>query len=168
MQPCGCRKWGQAPFHEMLRNIRVRARMGRATATFLVMVPDPMLSNLLLLAAALTSPAPQVTQQAYAKASNTGSQDNFAGAVAISGNTLVVGSTFEDSAAAGVNGDQSSNASANAGAAYVFIRNGVSWSQQAYLKASNPETNDSFGQAVAISGDTIVIGAPREDSASPG
>jgi drug/metabolite transporter superfamily protein YnfA len=127
-----------------------------------------MLSNLLLLAAALTSPAPQVTQQAYAKASNTGSQDNFAGAVAISGNTLVVGSTFEDSAAAGVNGDQSSNASANAGAAYVFIRNGVSWSQQAYLKASNPETNDSFGQAVAISGDTIVIGAPREDSASPG
>ena len=52
----------------------------------------------------------------------------------------------------------------DAGAAYVFVRTGSAWSQQAYLKASNTDTSDRFGGSVAISGDTIVVGAEFEDS----
>ena len=42
------------------------------------------------------------------------------------------------------------------------------WTQQAYLKASNPGAVDQFGQSVAISGDTVVVGARYEDSSTTG
>ena len=42
------------------------------------------------------------------------------------------------------------------------------WSQQAYLKASNTGSGDRMGVAVAVSGDTVVIGAPYEDSNATG
>jgi hypothetical protein len=112
--------------------------------------------------AALASPS----QQAYVKASNTGAFDGFGLAVDVSGNTLVVGAPFESSNATGVNGNQGNNSAAQAGAAYVFVRNGTNWSQQAYLKASNTEAGDNFGFSVAVSGDTIVIGAPYESSSA--
>ena len=108
------------------------------------------------------------SQQAYLKASNTEMHDSFGASVAISGDTIVVGAWGESSAATGVNGDQSDNSAWRSGAAYVFERSGVSWSQQAYLKASNTEMDDSFGVSVAISGDTIVVGARQEDSAATG
>lgn len=104
------------------------------------------------------------TQQAYLKASNTGLQDAFGFSVAISGDTIVVGAPLEDSNATGVNGNQASNAFPDAGAAYVFVRSGTTWSQQAYLKASNSDPGDQFGFSVAISGETIVVGGPLEDS----
>jgi len=51
----------------------------------------------------------------------------------------------------------------------VFVRDGNGdWSQQAYLKASNAEAYDSFGVSVAISGVTVVVGAPLEDSDGSG
>lgn len=108
------------------------------------------------------------SQQAYLKASNTGASDSFGSLVAVSGDTAVVGAPMEDSAATGVDGDQNSNGATNAGAAYVFIRNGATWSQQAYLKASNTGADDSFGFAVAVAGDTVAIGAPGEDSSATG
>src|SRR5205823_3718738 len=40
--------------------------------------------------------------------------------------------------------------------------------QQAYLKASNAAAFDQFGYSVAISGDTVVVGAPDEDSSATG
>lgn len=104
------------------------------------------------------------TQQAYLKASNTGEEDSFGVSVAISGDTIVAGSPFEDSGASGINGNQSDNSKGNAGAVYVFVRSGGVWSQQAYLKASNPGAGDRFGGSVAISGDTVVVGAPSGDS----
>jgi hypothetical protein len=107
-------------------------------------------------------------QQAYIKASNSESDDNFGWSVDISGDTLVVGAPAEDSAAAGVNGDQSNNAAPYAGAAYVFVREGNTWRQQAYLKASNTDNPDRFGTSVAIHGDTIVVGAPQEASNAQG
>src|SRR6185436_3227517 len=55
-----------------------------------------------------------------------------------------------------------------AGAAYVFVRNGTNWSQQAYLKASNTGANDVFGFSVAVSGDTIVVTGWGEASNSTG
>ena len=95
-------------------------------------------------------------------------QDHFGEAIAVSGDTIVVGAPDEDSKAAGVNGDESDDSLSGAGAAYVFVRSGTTWSQQAYLKASNPGTNDAFGSSVAITGDTIVIGALGEDSSGIG
>jgi alpha-tubulin suppressor-like RCC1 family protein len=108
------------------------------------------------------------TQQAYLKASNTGVDDLFGWSVAVSGDTVVVGAISEDSAATGINGNQADNTALTAGAAYVFLRSGTTWTQQAYLKASNTETVDRFGYSVSISGDTVVVGASQEDSAATG
>ncbi len=112
--------------------------------------------------------SPRFEPPDYFKASNTGIQDNFGTSVAMSGDTLVVGASGESSNASGVNGDQNNNSLNGAGAVYVFVRNRDSWSQQAYLKASNPGTFDSFGVSVAISGDTVVVGANAEDSNATG
>jgi uncharacterized repeat protein (TIGR01451 family) len=108
------------------------------------------------------------SQQAYLKASNTGEEDLFGWSVAVSGDTAVVGAVGEDSNATGVDGNQADNTAGNSGAAYVFVRSGSTWSQQAYLKASNTGAGDQFGQSVAIFGDTMVIAAPREDSNATG
>jgi len=108
------------------------------------------------------------TQQAYIKPSNTGQGDAFGAAVALSGDTLVVGAPEEESHATGVNGDEGDNSSMNSGAAYVFRRSGSVWSQQAYLKASNTDALDNFGGSVGLDGNTIVVGAPAEDSSARG
>jgi len=108
------------------------------------------------------------SQQAYLKASNSDAGDWFGSSVSVSGNTVVVGALRERSNAPGVNGNQNDNTMFWAGAAYVFARNGTTWSQQAYLKASNPEGVDQFGVSVAVSGDTAVVGANFEDSATTG
>jgi hypothetical protein len=50
----------------------------------------------------------------------------------------------------------------------VFVRQGTSWTQQAYLKASNAGTDDNFGWSVALSGDTLAVGADGEASAATG
>jgi hypothetical protein len=108
------------------------------------------------------------TQQAYLKASNAEAGDSFGSSIAISGNTIVVGAYREDSFATGVNGNQSDNSAVNSGAAYVFVRVGTNWSQQAYLKASNSGDNDQFGAHVSIDGDTVVVSTPAEDSNATG
>jgi hypothetical protein len=108
------------------------------------------------------------SQQAYLKASNSEGGDNFGDSVSISGNTIVVGANLEDSAATGINGNQASNAAGGSGAAYVFVRSGTTWSQQAYVKASNTGAADQFGASVAISGDTMVVGAFSENSGATG
>ena len=83
---------------------------------------------------------------------------------------LAVGARREGSAATGINGDQASNAVSDSGAVYVFTRSGSTWSQQAYVKASNTDASDWFGFAVALSadGNTLAVGAYREDSAATG
>ena len=108
------------------------------------------------------------TQQAYLKASNTNQGDNFGRSVAISGEAVVIGASLEDSNAAGIDGNQADNSATDSGAAYVFVRNGDTWSQQAYLKASNTDASDQLGYAVAISSDTVVVGATLEDSLATG
>ena len=91
------------------------------------------------------------SEQAYLNASNAEAGDNFGHAVTLSadGNTLAVGSIFEDSNATGIDGNQADNSAAQAGAAYVFTRNAGAWSQQAYVKASNTGTLDLFGYSTA-------------------
>jgi hypothetical protein len=118
------------------------------------------------------------SQQAYVKASNTGSGDLFGRSVALSGdgNTLAVGAEGEDSGTTGINSTPDESV-ANAGAAYVFARNAGTWSQQAYVKASNTGGasnpifgGDAFGFSVALSrgGDTLAVGAPGEASSTTG
>ena len=102
-------------------------------------------------------------QQAYLKSSNSDAGDSFY-QVAIAGDMIVVGAMQEDSNAKGVNGNQDNNSAQAAGAAYVFARSNGKWSQQAYLKASNTNPNDNFGQRLAIFGNTVVVTAPGEDS----
>jgi FG-GAP repeat len=51
---------------------------------------------------------------------------------------------------------------------YVFRRTGTAWEQEAYLKASNASAYDAFGYSVALSGDTLAVGADGEDSAAQG
>ncbi|MBK8035851.1 MAG: FG-GAP repeat protein [Verrucomicrobiaceae bacterium] len=109
-----------------------------------------------------------IAQQAYLKASNSGAGDQFGYSVAVSGNTAVIGAPYEDSNATGIGGNQADNSATDSGAAYIFIRSGSTWSQQAYLKASNSGAGDFFGYSVAVSGDTAVIGAWAEASNATG
>jgi hypothetical protein len=103
-------------------------------------------------------------QEAYIKASNTGVEEDFGRSVALAGDTLAVGAHDEDSAANGINGDQADDSASNSGAVYVFRRAGTAWQQEAYIKASNSGAGDFFGWSVALSGDTLAIGAHSEDS----
>ena len=107
------------------------------------------------------------TQEAYIKASNTNMNDFFGVDIGLSfdGNTLAVGALGEASSVTGINGDQSINTEPSAGAVYIFIRSGVSWSQEAYIKASNTSGGDSFGRNISLSGDssTLAVGAYLED-----
>jgi len=113
------------------------------------------------------------SRQAYLKPANawtTQAGDQFGGAVAVAGESVVVGAYREDSASLGVNSVPNESAG-DAGAAYVFVRTAGVWRQQAYLKPASFGTihaDDRFGVAVAVSGDTVVVGAIFEDSATLG
>ena len=110
------------------------------------------------------------TQQAYVKASNTGANDHFGAALALSGdgNSLVVGAYGEASGAGGIDGNQNDDSKPSAGAAYVFVRAGASWAQQAYVKSASPTSDAAFGLLVALSqdGSTLAVGAGGEDSSA--
>jgi trimeric autotransporter adhesin len=115
----------------------------------------------------------QWSQQAYVKASNTDSGDNFGIGLALNGdgNTLAVGAHVEDSNASGIGGDPADDSTSSAGAVYVFVRDGMDqWAQQAYIKASNTGWGDLFGYSVALSGggNTLAVGAYREESNATG
>jgi cadherin-like protein/FG-GAP repeat protein len=118
----------------------------------------------------------QWRQQAYLKASNPGaspgaghSGDLFGLSVAIWDDTLVVGAPYEDSNSTGVNSEQNNEELVNAGAVYVFIRDGENWTQQAYLKPSTQTFfGTRFGTSVDIHKHEIIVGAPAENSRSTG
>ncbi|MGB7201936.1 MAG: FG-GAP-like repeat-containing protein [Pyrinomonadaceae bacterium] len=113
------------------------------------------------------------TQQAYLKPAAVGTTqavDSFGWSVAVSGDTVAIGAPTEDSSTTGINSTADELAS-NSGAAYVFTRNGGVWTQQAYLKPAAVDTTqafDEFGISVAVSGDTVAVGAPVEDSSATG
>src|SRR6202790_3242161 len=108
---------------------------------------------------------------AYIKASNTGKDNQFGSAIALSadGNTLAVSATFEDSAAKGVNG-VSKDRAVNSGAVYVYTRDSKGWKQQAYLKASNTEEGAQFGNSLTLSadGNLLAVGSSLEASSAIG
>ena len=85
-------------------------------------------------------------------ASDGAADDAFGYSIALSGNTAVVGAV-----AATVGGKSA------AGAAYVFVRSGTMWTQQAKLTAADAAADDSFAESVAVDGDTVLVGAPYAD-----
>ena len=108
------------------------------------------------------------TQEAYIKASNTGAGDRFGYELDLCGDRLAVSAVYEDSASTGIGGDQNNDDAYNAGAVYVFEREGTTWRQDAYIKPDIMDVWDLFGSAVVLEGDTLIVGASGEDSASPG
>jgi hypothetical protein len=111
-------------------------------------------------------------QQAYIKASNSETGDRFGTDVSLSadGDALAVGALYESSNASGVNGDQNNNSDIASGAAYVFQFDGANWAQFAYVKASNGDPDDNFGDSVVLSEDgaRLVVAAGGEDSSATG
>jgi hypothetical protein len=89
--------------------------------------------------------------------------DGFGASVALAGDTLVVGVPTEGSNAGGT-----ADAAPDSGGVFVYVRNGASWTQQAFLKASTVTEGDVFGSSVALQGDLLVVGAPGEASPGPG
>jgi len=105
--------------------------------------------------------------EAYLRAPNQGIQDQFGGAVAISGDRIVVGAIRESSSQTTItNGSVITKTGVipASGAAYVFKRQAGVWKAEAYLKAANAGELDLFSNSVSISGDTIAVGAHQEDS----
>ncbi|MDC0739870.1 FG-GAP repeat protein [Polyangium mundeleinium] len=84
-------------------------------------------------------------------ASDAEATDGFGYAVAVSGDIAIIGAPNEDDPAE------------NAGAAYIFVREGDAWKEQQKLVSPNPEFIGSFGTSVAISGNLVLVGASRED-----
>lgn len=95
----------------------------------------------------------QWVQEQKLLAADAAASDQFGTAVAMEGDSVVVGSPLDN------NGGGS-----DAGSAYVYLRSGTSWSQQAKLLANDPAANDQFGTAVAIFGDRAIIGVPLDDN----
>ncbi len=92
------------------------------------------------------------TQQAQLTATGGTLDDIFGAAVALAGDTAIVGARLDN---VGANADQ--------GSAYVFTRSGTTWTQQAQLTATGGAAGDEFGISVALSGDTAIVGAYRDD-----
>ncbi len=93
-----------------------------------------------------------LTQTAKLTSSDAQSLDNFGWSVAVSGNTVVVGAS-----AATINGNL------DQGAAYIFVKPPSGWTdmtQTAKLTAADGDSYSQFGAATAISGNTVVVGAP--------
>ncbi|HYU36170.1 MAG TPA: FG-GAP repeat protein [Thermoanaerobaculia bacterium] len=90
------------------------------------------------------------SEQGTLLAPDAESYDGFGASIAISGDTIAVGAPYSDS----------TPSRRRTGATYVFVRQGTSWSMLVKLLASDGQTNDELGRSVALSGDTLVAGAP--------
>jgi hypothetical protein len=89
------------------------------------------------------------SQQAKLTPGDAAASDYFGGSVAIDGNTAVIGTWRKNN---------------YIGAAYVFVRSGSVWNQQAKLTASDGASGDDFGWAVSVSGDTVAVGAYNKNN----
>jgi hypothetical protein len=101
------------------------------------------------------------------KAMGGQSLDQFGESVAVSGDRVAVGAPGEDGSATGVNGVVDELA-LGAGAAYVFVRSGALYVQEAYVKSADTVSLDLFGSELALFGDRLVVAATGEDSAGAG
>jgi MYXO-CTERM domain-containing protein len=97
------------------------------------------------------------TEAAKLVGSDSAYYDHFGESVAIDGARAAVGAP-----------DHNSAGTPDAGAVYIFEKGANGWLEQAKLTAATPQWGASFGTAVALSGDSLYVGAPDEDTASSG
>lgn len=95
------------------------------------------------------------TQESKIQASDKDVDDNFGHSVAISGESIIVGSPLEDLTVGG-----------NEGSAYVFEYNGSIWTETSKFQPSDLNIDDNFGNAVSISGNRAIVGSPLQDGSS--
>lgn len=105
--------------------------------------------------------------EGYIKAPNTGAGDQFGASLTYAGEILVVAAPAEDGGSPGVDGPMN-DAVPDSGAVYAFRRVNDLWMPPGYIKASNPGPGDRFGSALALSLDSLVVGAELEDSNARG
>ncbi|NRD20719.1 hypothetical protein HNV08_11725 [Winogradskyella eckloniae] len=110
---------------------------------------------LIVSAAYLTLNAQNWNEIIKATASDAATEGRFGYSVAIDGNYAIVGAYLND------------DAGSNSGSAYIFMRSGNTWTEQAKLTASDAAANDFFGFSVAIAGDYAIVGAYGNDAAGP-
>lgn len=96
------------------------------------------------------------TEEAQLFAADADPGDEFGWSVAVSSSAIVVGAFRDD------------EAGTDAGAVYVFVRDGASWVQASKITALDAAPGDSFGYAVNVSDDTILVGAPGDDDLGTG
>ena len=96
------------------------------------------------------------SQEAKLTASDAAAGDAFGFSVSINGDLAIVGALQDD------------DAGTFSGSAYIFRRNGTSWSEEAKLTASDAASVDLFGIFVSISGDLAIVGAQGDDDAGSG
>jgi len=120
--------------------------------------PEQSAEAALNVVAPLSCPGPLTwSEQAHPTAADTPTADDLFGyAVALDGDTAVVGAVFDD------------DGGTDAGSAYVYTRSGITWTLQQKLVASDGAGGDNFGVSVAINGDSIVVGAFLEDHVGTG
>ena len=91
------------------------------------------------------------TQQAKITPNDGAANDLLGWSVSVSGDTVIVGANQDDDNGSG------------SGSAYIFTRSGTNWSQQAKLTHGDGAADDWFGYSVSVSGDTVIVGACRDD-----
>jgi hypothetical protein len=96
-------------------------------------------------------------EQGILTAVDGAARDQMGWSVGVDGDTAVVGAPHDD-----VDGR------ADQGSAYVFVRSGGVWTQQAHLTAVDGAAGDEFGRAVAVDGDTLLVGAPQQSVGAEG
>ena len=96
-------------------------------------------------------------QQAKLIADDAAPSDRFGVSVGIEGDTVIVGSLLNDA-----------GGTKDAGAAYIFVRDGNTWKQQAKLIAPKKRKGDHFGAGVATTGKISVVGAPLREEGGLG
>lgn len=134
----------------------MHVRFGLANRRFVAVRENPLAAGWALTFAFVLVIAPTVLAQcetAQLESSDYAEHDGFGRDVAISGDRSFVGA--------------SGNLDVDSGSAYVFLRKGASWIEEAKLVPSDGDVGDQFGRALAADGDFVVVGALADDDACP-
>ena len=97
---------------------------------------------------------PVWTEQQKLSASDKANGDSLGYSLSLSGDTAIIGAP-----------QKNPDLRPSMGAAYIFVRSGDTWTEQQKITASDCASGDIFGWSVAVSGDSVVVGAPQ---ATPG
>jgi len=143
------------PYHRLGTSVDVDGDIVVAGAPFYEIQPLPNQPNIFGAVFVYARTGDRWSPQDFLTASDRADYDAFGTSVAISGNTIAVGAPGDDFPS-------------GAGSVYVFERNHENWVEQSHLFASDAAFGDAFGSSVDITGSTMVVGAPFDNTAAGG